>query len=420
MRGLVLCVLASGCWQSEPLIDQTFTSEQWSFLQTMQLPEPDLCPPDLGGADCINAAELGHRLFFEPKLSGAILINDPFAPGLKDQEEKVACVSCHASTPELAPPPGQPVTPLFFVDTRSQPNNVSSGAIYTGHNAMSLVNIGFKAKIAAQTCGTGSPDYCLAVYSWNGRYSSPGRVLELAGLKAMNSTQDRMAQVVRENPTYAMLYQAAFHGFASDHNMCLPMQLPCHDTVTVFNNLALAFDAYTRRLISLDAPFDRYIAGSVGEDGVTSSHDVFTDAQRRGLEVFIGKGMCVECHRGPLLSDLDFHVTGVEQSGLHAPKADRGLAAFFDQPDNLGKFLTPPLRHVAETAPYMHAGQLPSLAAVIDHYRHGGDTEGFQGVKDPRIQPLEIDDDEARDLEAFLRTLTGAPVALDLATKPVP
>jgi cytochrome c peroxidase len=69
--------------------------------------------------------------------------------------------------------------------------------------------------------------------------------------------------------------------------------------------------------------------------------------------------------------------------------------------------LTQPLRNVAETGPYMHAGQLGSLAEVIEFYRRGGDSEGYAGVKDPRIQPLEIDDDEARALAAFLASLTS-------------
>jgi len=71
-----------------------------------------------------------------------------------------------------------------------------------------------------------------------------------------------------------------------------------------------------------------------------------------------------------------------------------------------GQFLTQPLRGVSLTGPYMHAGQLATLADVIEFYRRGGDREGYAGVRDPRIQPLEIDDEEARALEAFLISLT--------------
>jgi cytochrome c peroxidase len=66
----------------------------------------------------------------------------------------------------------------------------------------------------------------------------------------------------------------------------------------------------------------------------------------------------------------------------------------------------------------MHAGQLGSLADVIEFYRHGGGDEGYVGVKDPRIQPLEIDDDEARALEAFLRSLTSEGNLPDYLTRP--
>jgi hypothetical protein len=64
----------------------------------------------------------------------------------------------------------------------------------------------------------------------------------------------------------------------------------------------------------------------------------------------------------------------------------------------------------------MHAGQYATLGEVIEFYRRGGDAQGFSGIKDGRMQPLEITDDEARDLEAFLRSLTGSDATLKLWT----
>jgi hypothetical protein len=59
----------------------------------------------------------------------------------------------------------------------------------------------------------------------------------------------------------------------------------------------------------------------------------------------------------------------------------------------------------------MHDGVLETLADVIAFYRAGGRTSGFDGTKDPLIMPLEITDDDARDLEAFLDALTGDGIA---------
>jgi cytochrome c peroxidase len=74
-----------------------------------------------------------------------------------------------------------------------------------------------------------------------------------------------------------------------------------------------------------------------------------------------------------------------------------------------GTFRTPNLRGVANTAPYMHSGQLATLEAVIDFYDAGGGTP-VTGTKDSMMVPLGLTAGEKSDLVAFLRTLTGEPV----------
>ncbi|HEU0037147.1 MAG TPA: cytochrome c peroxidase [Kofleriaceae bacterium] len=404
-----VCVLA-GCWAEDPLVDDTFTDEQWRVLQGMKLPEAQPCPPELDGMRCDLAVQLGKQLFFERALSGPITISDPGALGASGEPGKIACRDCH--DPQK-----------FFVDTRSNPNQVSIGAGYTKHNALGLVNLGYKSVVAAQNCARPDADeLCAVVFSWNGQYSTAGGVLNLAALgkAAMNSSKPQLAQVVHDNADYLTAYVALFAGYPPVGGTCKPTEQPCHSVDDVFANLSLVFDAYVRRLeSSTPSRFDQYITGTLAGDRTTSHRDALDEHERRGLAVFLGKAMCVECHRGPLLSDLQFHNTGVAQRGPHVPALDGGLADFLtDKPQYLGRFLTPPLRNVAATGPYMHAGQVGSLADVIEFYRRGGDPDGFSGLKDARIEPLEITDDEARDLEAFLRTLTGGPVPDSLTRAP--
>lgn len=66
-------------------------------------------------------------------------------------------------------------------------------------------------------------------------------------------------------------------------------------------------------------------------------------------------------------------------------------------------FKVPSLRNVAERAPYMHAGQFATLAEVLEHYNRApsapaGHTE---------LKPLGLSATELRQLEAFLRSLSG-------------
>ncbi|MFL5441570.1 MAG: di-heme enzyme, partial [Myxococcales bacterium] len=66
------------------------------------------------------------------------------------------------------------------------------------------------------------------------------------------------------------------------------------------------------------------------------------------------------------------------------------------------------LRDVADRAPYMHAGQLRTLAEVIDHY----DRAPTSATGESALEPLGLDARERRELAAFLGALS-APFMTD-------
>ena len=70
--GVVVCLLVPGCWSSESRVDGAFSQEEWAFLQTFKLPEPELCPEGFVGDRCDAAVRLGKHLFFDPEISGPI------------------------------------------------------------------------------------------------------------------------------------------------------------------------------------------------------------------------------------------------------------------------------------------------------------------------------------------------------------
>ena len=88
-----------------------------------------------------------------------------------------------------------------------------------------------------------------------------------------------------------------------------------------------------------------------------------------------------------------------------------------DDPALEGAFKTPSLRNVALRAPYMHAGQFASLEAVIAHYvaspssAVGHSELAHEGKGHTERKPIRLSDAEARDLAAFLQTLTGPILA---------
>ena len=209
--------------------------------------------------------------------------------------------------------------------------------------------------------------------NWDGKFGNvPQLVLAvLANPRNMNM-QDEGVLVARLEsvPAYRAQFREVFGGPPTSQRV------------------ALAIDAYVRKLTTPNSPFDRYAAGD---------KKALSNAQKRGLELFVGKAECTMCHRGPNFEDDQFHALGVkgDDSGrfkITGVEADRNA------------FKTPTIRNVALTAPYMHDGSLSTLREVIDFYDASG---GQQQPKSVLLRKLHLTEKEKSDLVAFLQSLTG-------------
>ncbi|MFD1333879.1 cytochrome-c peroxidase, partial [Methylopila musalis] len=136
-----------------------------------------------------------------------------------------------------------------------------------------------------------------------------------------------------------------------------------------------ALSAY---VASLDRPtrFDRFARGEAA---------ALTDQQVEGLHLFRTKARCATCHMGPTLTDEGFHNLGLSAFG--EPGQDLGRHAATGALADAGAFRTPSLRHVADTAPYGHAGLFPTLEAMIGLYDRGGGEVWIRNAADA-AQPL--------------------------------
>lgn len=376
-------------------------------------------------ADNPAAATLGQMFFFEKSYSGPLVVGadgNNGGLGAVGATGKVACASCHGGAA------GE--------DNRSNPNHTSLGIDRATRNALGLVNSSY--------------------YSWTnwaGRFDS----------------QWSLATAVAENPKVMASNRLAiahmiWNKYRAEYNAVFPVPLPidldptspnagrfpaagkpkanatdpdgpwelmaANDRViinTILANYAKAIAAYERRLVSGNSSLDRFIAG----DNAALSPEA-----RRGLKIFLGKGNCVGCHSGPLLTDNKFHAIGVAQTGVGVPASDLGrftdvvplLASPFNSngiysdnqstgkltgvaqdPAQRGQFRTPGLRNVSKSGVYMHSGQLATLEAVVAFYVAGGTDVSAAGIT-KEIAPLTFGGTDSADLVAFLKSLDGAPV----------
>ena len=96
----------------------------------------------------------------------------------------------------------------------------------------------------------------------------------------------------------------------------------------------------------------------------------------------------------------------MRNNGLDLVYADSGFYKVTGKTSDIGKFKTPSLRNIMQTAPYMHDGRFKTVRECIEHYN--------SGVKNhPNASPLlttqpkgRLSNQDIDDLISFLETLT--------------
>lgn len=308
-------------------------------------------------------ARLGERMFFDTRLSA---------------DRTVSCASCHL--PQHA-----------FSDTnaRSRGHGQQAGT----RNAPSLLNV-----------------VHLSSLFWDGRANTldaQARAPFINEVEHGFADYEEVLAIVRDDERYATGLSKLRPGAA----------------VTI-DSVAAALAAFESTLISGGSRFDRHYYGR--ERGAMS------EAALRGLDLFRGRANCSSCHfmgeDHSLFTDQSFHLAarGVPsrvtqnlpalahrvvkaQKSRSSQDLDELIARDADiaalgrfvvtlDPADIGKFKTPSLRNVADTAPYMHDGGVATLeeAVELELYSRGAVT-----------YPIILTRGEKADLLEFLKALSG-------------
>jgi cytochrome c peroxidase len=375
LAGLAIGAAMDACAQAA----SEWTAAEREALRSLalsSLPDP---PPDPTNAyaDDPRAADFGHRLFFDTRLSATA---------------SVACANCHQ--PQLA-----------FTDGRS----VAVGIGVTARNAPTIVGAAYNTW-----------------FLWDGRRDSQWSqaLASIENPLEHNMPREGAVEVLRGDPMLASGYEAIFGA--------LPQAGDRDGINRAFANIGKALAAYQRRIRPGPAKFDRYVeAVLAGRE--PAPQDKLTLDERQGLHVFLSDqmGRCLRCHNGPLFTNRHFHNIGVVEperhereqgrfAGVEMARADEfncrsrysdaGPSACAelefarrDSPELRGAFKVPTLRNLAKTAPYMHTGSIATLEDVMWHYR----TQPLARVGDSELENFTLTATEFLQLEAFLRTLEG-------------
>lgn len=313
--------------------------------------------------------ELGRMLYFDTRLSG---------------DSSKSCASCHV--------------PETGWTNRAQ---LSDGYPGTKHwrSVPTVLNAAYQK-----------------AFFWDGRAASLEEQAQgpIQAPIEMNQNPDHLVEKLSMIPDYRKRFKEVFDG---------PI---------TFDNIAKAIAAFERTVVSRNVPFDKFLAGD---------KSALDEDQVKGLRLFVGKAGCIACHNGPNLSDGKFHAIGVpeieplqkesdriatrhffakgagyknDKEGYKIPR-DYGREIISKKAEDRGKFLTPSLREIANTPPYMHNGAFTTLEEVVDFLSRGG---GDLPNKDPLIRPLNLTDEEKRHLVAFLESLSGDEIIIEAPDLP--
>lgn len=283
--------------------------------------------------------ELGTYLFSDPRLSG---------------DGSISCATCHKS--EFGYGDGQDLSETYPASDgfRNTPTIVHASSSTSFYADGRLSN------------------------------STPSDVIRdmIGGKLFLNVHDVLLTERMKQIPVYDSLFYAAF------------------GSEPTFDHLVTALEHFQASLTPKDSPY---------ETGMMSASAL------RGEALFQGSAGCASCHSGPTFSDGQAHAIGVPNnasiatdplrlSALRLFLKEKGVDDFMTidsdpgryvvtgEESDYGAFMTPSLRQVADTAPYMHNGLLGTLEEVVAFYSDRGPA---------------LSETEQSDVVEFLKALSG-------------
>jgi cytochrome c peroxidase len=337
-RRRTLCAFLTGC-----ALAWTCSTAGAQSPRLEPLPAPAAVKPAL--------AKLGWHLFFEPRLSG---------------DGSRSCASCHLPSRGYAD--GEPLSRGY------------NGTEYF-RNAPGLLSVRLKTRLM-----------------WDGRLDGadlPTAVRDMVTEAHFMNADGRLIQErIRQIPELLALWRDAFGAQSQPYGP----------------QVFVAIAEFLKTLDGGDTPVDRALRGD---------RAALPAPVREGMLLFSGKGQCIHCHNGVLGTDGKAYRLGVPDHpaiaaeplrtitllrhhatmgvpNYMAERKDLGSYVVGKQEADRGRFVTPALRGLIHTGPYMHNGMIATLEeAVAFHDRGGGPGS--------ELQPLGLTSRERAALVAFLR-----------------
>lgn len=243
------------------------------------------------------------------------------------------------------------------------------------------VSKGHKGQLGGRNAPTVYNAGALATQFWDGRAptleeQAKGPILN--PIEMAMKDQETVVELLKSMEGYEKAFEAAFPEVDEKERIS-------------YDNMAKAIGAFERGLVT-PSRFDKYLNGD---------KTALSDQERAGLSKFVQNG-CTTCHSGVALGGSSFQKLGLVKQ--YPNQKDPGRFEVTKKEEDRMVFRVPSLRNVAETGPWFHDGAYDRLETAIQAMAY------HQLGK-------ELPDQDAKDIAAFLRSLTGE-IPKDYIKKP--
>ncbi|NMH89395.1 cytochrome-c peroxidase [Flavivirga algicola] len=290
---------------------------------------------------------------------------------------------------------------LFFDESLSQKGNMSCATCHLPEKAYAdglKLSKGNDGSLLQRNTPTLLNSIYQKAFFWDGRANTIENQINSVfnNDKEFNTGVHRFSGNILKDTTYIRLFKEAY-GIVPKSNK---------ETVR-------AISVFVSTLHGLNSKFDR---------NIRNEEDSFTEQEKRGFNLYMGKALCATCHFIPLTNGTVppfFSETEKEVIGVPATKenksidTDKGFYWVFEEKIHENMFKTPTLRNVEATGPYMHNGVYETLEEVMDFYNKGGGSGlGFDVPHQTLpFDNLNLSEEETQAIIAFMKTLTDSDIS---------
>lgn len=379
-------------YELKGLLNSVSPSNSFQYYITPEREDLGNIPQDPKNQLNAEKVDLGNMLFFETGIAQQALNEEGTGT--------YSCSTCHVPEAGFKPGKAQGIADggvgfgIFGEERIRNTKYKEEDMDVQGARPLSMINVAYAENTMWNGSFGGTATNIGTEHLWEEDPIFHGNIEGYHGIEAQNIEGMELHRLlvteeIAEELGYKELFDKAFSDFDEEER---------------YTNLtaSLAISAYIRTIFPNEAPFQKWLKGD---------DYAMTSEEKKGAMLFFDKAGCVNCHKSPGLSSLEYHAIGVKdmhQRPSFGTSSDDtrnlGRGGFTGLDEDMHKFKVPQLYNLSDTPFYFHGSSHDDLKDVVRYFNNAIPENEF--VPEEQISnlfiPLELTEEEINDLTSFL------------------